>query len=198
MLRPSPNLLSSFLLDAEELSEEEFFAKHDTPFLVIPGIEREAFVASLQSLAAELEGDSLSDIPDQEHLIVCLALRPKYGPSMDRITLGRDPSADVVILDDTVSKFHAEVSWDPAHEKCRLTDNGSRNGTKVSNVRVTSGGSVNLSSGVTVALGNVQGRFFAPGAFLAWIKNRVGAGLDTSWLVDLSNDDSNLSASRTM
>ena len=198
MLRTSPILSNFFLQEAQELSEEEFLAKHDTPFFVIPGIDREAFVSSLQRLSIDLAERSELEVPEQEHLIVCLALRPKYGPSMDRITLGRDPSADVVVLDDTISKFHAEISWDPAREKCRLTDNGSRNGTKVSNVRVTPGGSVNLSSGVTIALGNVQGRFFAPGAFLAWLKNRVGAGLDTSWLVDLSNEDSNLSASRTM
>jgi|GEM_PF-2131037 len=198
MLRASSILIHSFLQDVEELSEDEFLAKHDTPFLVIPGVEREAFVSSLQRLATELDEQSELEVPQEDHLVICLALRPKYGPSMDRITMGRAPTADVVLLDDTVSKFHAELSWDPTHEKCRVTDNRSRNGTKVSDVRLTPGGSVTVSSGVTVALGNVQGKFFAPGAFLAWLKNRTGAGLGTSWLLDLPNEDSNLSASRTM
>ena len=198
MLRPSSILVNSFLQDVEELSEDDFLAKHDTPFLVIPGVEREAFVSALQRLATELDEQSELEVPQEDHLVVCLALRPKYGPSMDRITLGRAPTADVVLLDDTVSKFHAELSWDPSHEKCRVTDNGSRNGTKVSDVRVTPGASVNLSSGVTITLGNVQGKFFAPGAFLAWLRNRVEAGLGASWLVDLPSEESSLSASRTM
>jgi ABC transport system ATP-binding/permease protein len=47
----------------------------------------------------------------------------------ERLTIGRDPSSDLLLEDPNVSRFHAEVSSDEG--RVELVDLGSRNGTRV-------------------------------------------------------------------
>ncbi len=54
--------------------------------------------------------------------------------SGERMTLGSDPTNDVVLVDPTVSRFHCELRLET--ERVRVVDLGSRNGTVVDGVSV--------------------------------------------------------------
>jgi NADPH-dependent 2,4-dienoyl-CoA reductase/sulfur reductase-like enzyme/pSer/pThr/pTyr-binding forkhead associated (FHA) protein len=70
---------------------------------------------------------------------------------------GRDPSNDLVIGDQTVSRFHA--SFERRGATLLVRDLGSANGTWVRGHRVVAGEAVALSAGDTVHLGSVVLRF---------------------------------------
>ena len=109
---------------------------------------------------------------------LCLEVRPKRGPRSNRTSVGRSPDADIVLLDESVSRFHAEISWGESREKCFVTDLGARNGTFLDNVRLSADGRGELYPGAVVGFGAVVTRFYSPTAFLAWLKTgapRAGA-----------------------
>ena len=60
--------------------------------------------------------------------------RPAYGCKHTPLRFGRDPSCDVVIAEPTVSRRHAQASWD-GHELV-IEDLGSSGGTFVNDVKV--------------------------------------------------------------
>lgn len=185
MLRPDLAPLDMYLADAMLLDPESFVLRHPWPMLVIAEpdwskiaqLSRPDTVRPGQPLPALLElidpantGASLDAL--------CLAARPLDGGSADRITLGRSPDADVVVLDETVSKLHAELAWDPEAERMVLTDQGARNGTTVEGTRLPSRGAVELGSGALLTLGSVVVRAYTPQGFLAWLvagATRAGA-----------------------
>lgn len=68
--------------------------------------------------------------------------------------IGGDPSAQVVLTDPTVSRFHCEIAV--IDGRIRLRDLGSRNGTVVGQVAVTVGW---LHDGAVLQLGNTDVRF---------------------------------------
>ena len=200
MLRPEPIFLETYLRDAESLSEDEFLAQFDHPFLLIPGIERNSLsqlygAVSRESTTEQKPSGASGDDQDNT-VILCLGMRPKYGLSFDRMTVGRASEADIVILDDTVSKFHAEFSWDATRERCVITDLNSRNGTRIAGEKLKAGANGKLSTGMVLSLGNIQARFFTPRAFLSWLRTRLGAGLDTSWLLGMGSEDSTYNSVR--
>ncbi len=65
---------------------------------------------------------------------------------------GRDPQADLVIADSTVSRKHARIVV-MEDQTVRLTDLGSLNGTQVNDKRVTD--TIDLKVGDSITLGNV-------------------------------------------
>lgn len=67
-------------------------------------------------------------------------------------TMGRDPACDLMVTDDSVSKHHATVTWDP--RGYWVQDDGSRNGTFVNAVRLS--GERKLMDGDTIGLGEAQ------------------------------------------
>ena len=66
----------------------------------------------------------------------------------ERLTIGRDPANDVVLPDPNVSRFHAEVVRDGA--SVRLTDLGSRNGTRLNGELIPKG---TLEAGAEIGIG---------------------------------------------
>src|SRR5688572_25331275 len=58
-----------------------------------------------------------------------------YASSGQRTVIGTHPSANLVLSDETVSRFHCEI--DLSGGKLGIRDLGSRNGTEVSGVVVT-------------------------------------------------------------
>ena len=194
MLRSEPIFLDTYLSEAQKLSENEFLAKYDHPFAVIPGFE----ITSLSKLYASVGDKRLAEESryseytnnSENAVVLCMGLRPKHGLSSDRMTLGRSPDADVVVLDETVSNLHAELSWDSSHERCVITDLHSRNRTQVGDQVLQPGANSRISSGMSFAVGNIRARFFAPRAFLSWLKNRSDAPTTSGWSVGLSSEDS--------
>lgn len=68
-------------------------------------------------------------------------------------TVGRHPSREVVISDETVSATHARLAFDPASNRFQVTDLGSSNGTFVNGKRVTS---AHFGPGDTLRFGTAE------------------------------------------
>lgn len=82
--------------------------------------------------------------------------RPVVVPLMKRsyFTLGRDPSCDVIISHDSVSRRHATLKVEPL----AILDGGSRNGIIVRGARISSQTLVPLTLGETFQVGSVPCR----------------------------------------
>lgn len=198
MLREDPILLQSFLREVDELSEDEFLARHDHPFLVMQTVELSRLKTEIEAalphehkacaLWAEVAPMTTSE--SNTTVIVCLGLRPKHGLSFDRMILGRAPEADIVVLDETVSKFHLEFSWDVLRERCVVTDLDSRNGTRIEEQAIAAGANARITSGASLNFGTLQTRFFTPRAFLSWLRNRAVSGFEFNSLIGLDSEQS--------
>lgn len=61
----------------------------------------------------------------------CAGKKPlRMGPG-EKIRIGRHASNDLVLVDDTVSRFHAVIEWDPDEDRPFVVDNESANGVEV-------------------------------------------------------------------
>jgi two-component system, NtrC family, response regulator GlrR len=95
-------------------------------------------------------------------LVQRLRLRVESGPDAGRevtsrgtrIVIGGDESADLVLTDGAVSRFHCEIVVDGA--RVRLRDLGSRNGTVVDGITVLD---AMIDPGATLTLGRSRVRF---------------------------------------
>jgi pSer/pThr/pTyr-binding forkhead associated (FHA) protein len=64
-------------------------------------------------------------------VVRCPGRKPiRSGPG-GRIRIGRHASNDLVLADDTVSRFHAEIAWDKDEDRPHIIDNESANGVEV-------------------------------------------------------------------
>lgn len=81
------------------------------------------------------------------------------APPESTIVIGRGDEAGWVILDEDLSRTHAEIrrGWDGV----RLRDLGSKNGTRIDGARVGAG-EIELHDGARIELGNVVMRFRDP------------------------------------
>src|SRR5262245_33873344 len=77
-----------------------------------------------------------------------------FSSSGDRIALGTHASADVILHDSTVSRFHCEIA--PMENRPMVRDLGSRNGTLIDAVSVRE---AYLRPGAILTLGRTQLRF---------------------------------------
>ncbi len=76
-----------------------------------------------------------------------------FEPSTECLVIGEHPSADVVLKDPAVSRFHCEIILGPV---ASVRDLGSKNGTVVNGVRVAS---APLEDGAVLTVGNTKLRF---------------------------------------
>src|SRR5687767_3484250 len=85
---------------------------------------------------------------------------PDAGASIVRdagtVTVGSDPSVDLVLSDDTVSRFHAELRLMP--EGVLVVDLGSTNGTRIGKATIES---ALVQPGGTVRFGRTKARIVA-------------------------------------
>ncbi len=187
MLRPDLAPLDAYLGDAISLSSEVFVARYPWPVLVIPEPSKDVLSrlrrpetviqeAAVNTLTAEI---TLSPNMTGASLdALCLMARPKRGTASNRVSMGRSPDADVVFLDESVSRFHAELSWGASKEECVLTDLGAKNHTWLDGVQLAPQLRADLFSGAVVVLGSLAMRFYSPAAFLKWLNQgapRFGA-----------------------
>mmetsp|Transcript_10917 Transcript_10917/g.25927 ORF Transcript_10917/g.25927 Transcript_10917/m.25927 type:complete len:681 (+) Transcript_10917:432-2474(+) len=95
------------------------------------------------------------------------------GGEWPKVGIGRNPGNDVVIPDDEVSSYHAEVRWDPPTQQWSLRDRGSLNGTCLNGRRISEsnrsrGRKYSLAGGDLLQLGTrsqlqIAARDVAPG-----------------------------------
>jgi hypothetical protein len=114
---------------------EPFFTKQVGPFALVqkpprPVVEQMAMKMGAQSTMVatgpSLEAMQLAVLLRFDELLV--ATLPPLG-TQDELTVGRQPSCDLVINDPSVSKEHARLRWHGQAAACTVVDLGSRNGT---------------------------------------------------------------------
>jgi hypothetical protein len=93
------------------------------------------------------------------------------GPFPDRIGVGRARTADISLRYDSVSKYHAYFTCDEAEQHWTLWDARSRNGTMVSNQRLSPGSSAPVENGSALVFGEELFLFFTKAGFAALLGN---------------------------
>lgn len=64
-------------------------------------------------------------------VVRCPGRKPVRAGPGGRVRIGRHASNDLVLADDTVSRFHAEIVWDPDEDRPHIVDVESANGVEV-------------------------------------------------------------------
>jgi hypothetical protein len=187
MLRKDLAPLDSYLADAISLDHDEFLLRHPWPILVIPEPDPKVMAKLIRPdtmIHHDDETQMLLNDPSSPRMsgasldALVLAVRPKPESTPDKMTVGRAPEADVVLIDETISRMHAVISWDAIKERATLTDLGGRNGTFVDGQKLPAKGKSTLIPGSVVIFGALNTRYYSPRAFLAWLQTgapRAGA-----------------------
>ena len=79
-----------------------------------------------------------------------------YELAADETLIGRNPTTDVTLLDESISREHAIVSFDAATGQFTIEDLQSTNGTKLNGKRVRC---ATLSDGDEIQVGHTRMRF---------------------------------------
>lgn len=90
------------------------------------------------------------------------------------VTVGRVATNDVVIDDESVSRFHAFIQRDERRGIWTLSDAESRNGSFVGDVRAQGSERLTIADGSVVRFGKVSMRFMLPATFLKWVEAQLG------------------------
>lgn len=186
MLRTNLAPLDTYLADAVSLPEPEFLDRYPWPMLVVPEPSPDVLVRIRRpETVIEDPNQSTTKINLNPRTLkgasldaLCLEVRPRRGGNGNRVSVGRSPDADVVLLDESVSRFHAEISWSHDRSQCVLKDLGARNATLLEGRAIEPNARVALRAGVVVTFGALPTRFYTPQAFLEWVATgapRAGA-----------------------
>ncbi|MGF1511931.1 MAG: FHA domain-containing protein [Myxococcota bacterium] len=161
------------------MSRGTFLARYPWPWLVVPEpsfdilsrIQRpETVIAQAQTQNVELPNSPKLRGASLDAL--CLELRPKSDRDLLTavIQIGRSPEADVVLLDDSVSRLHAELRCDRRSGIVTLTDLEAKNGTWVGSQQLEAMAPVEVSSGSVVRTGALLMRYHDAPGFLDWLE----------------------------
>jgi pSer/pThr/pTyr-binding forkhead associated (FHA) protein len=80
----------------------------------------------------------------------------EYGLSQEETLIGRNPTTDVTLLDENISREHALILFDPEADSYTLEDLQSTNGTKVNGKGIRSH---ELQPGDEIQIGHTIFRF---------------------------------------
>ena|SRR5688572_5328214 len=175
MLRRDLAPLDSYLADAMSLDEDGFMDRYPWPVLVTPEpspdlmrklkrpdtvIQDQVTLPDMDPMAPGMVGASLDAL--------CLLVRP-LDRGRTRMRIGRAPSNDVVLIDESISRFHAELEWDATIERATLMDLDTKNGTFVDQKRLAPRTETFLVPGCLVSFGGLSTRYYSPRTFRAWL-----------------------------
>jgi hypothetical protein len=179
MLREHLPPIDAYLADAASMDREGFLERYPWPWFVVPEptadilsrIQRpETVIAQAQTQAIEmphpasLRGASLDAL--------CLELRSRYDRTPGSITvrIGRSVDADVVLLDESVSRLHAELRCTYQRGESTIVDLGAKNGTWVGERRLQPHVDAPLASSDVVRMGSLVVRYHDPAGFFDWLQ----------------------------
>lgn len=175
MLRRYLPPLDSYLGDATTMDEAAFLARYRWPVLVTPEptpdllsklkrpetvVEEVGDETQLDLMAPGMAGASLDAL--------CLELRP-LDAQRNRIRIGRSPNSDVVLIDQSISRAHADILWDAPSERAVLIDLETKNGTSVDQRRIDPRQETILVAGCLITFGSLVTRYYSPKAFRTWL-----------------------------
>src|SRR3990172_7139233 len=81
----------------------------------------------------------------------------EYALTAEETLIGRNPTTDITLLDENISREHAIVPWDAESGSYAIEDLQSTNGTRVNGKRVRS---AMLADGDEIQVGHTRFRFF--------------------------------------
>jgi pSer/pThr/pTyr-binding forkhead associated (FHA) protein len=81
----------------------------------------------------------------------------EYALTAEETLIGRNPTTDITLLDESISREHAIVAWDAETGVFGIEDLQSTNGTRVNGKRVRS---ATLADGDEIQVGHTRFRFF--------------------------------------
>ncbi len=125
---------------------------------------------------------------EQEACLIIIRGTPqghRFFLTQGEMSIGRDPTADITVSDQSISRKHAQISKEG--EKTKLTDLGSSNGTFVNDKKVTSGQSVYLAKEDMVKLGNSILKYLPAGELEILFYGNLGSAAHTDALTKLYN-----------
>jgi pSer/pThr/pTyr-binding forkhead associated (FHA) protein len=85
----------------------------------------------------------------------------EYRLTAEETLIGRNPTTDITLLDESISREHAIVAWDAESGAFTIEDLQSTNGTRVNGKRVRS---ATLADGDEIQVGHTRFRFLVPDA----------------------------------
>ncbi len=109
----------------------------------------------------------------------------RFFITTDEMVIGRDPSAEISVADQGISRKHAKVSRQAG--KVTLTDLGSSNGTLINEKKLTANQPVVLNKEDMITLGSTIFKFLPVGAIeiLAW--ENLGSAAHTDPMTKIFN-----------
>lgn len=141
-----------------------------------------------------LQGDpetlkkELQKAKEQEACLIIIRGTPqghRFFLTQPEMTLGRDPSADIVVADQSISRKHAKVVKEDG--KIKLIDLGSSNGTAVNDKKLSPGVAVELAKEDMVKLGNSIFKFLPAGELEILFYGNLGSAAHQDPLTGIYN-----------
>jgi hypothetical protein len=170
-----PLRLEDFRTDVEQLSLEDLSSRHGGAYFVHHGSMDAMQPAMRPGQTAIVEGAPIGPgraaTPKSAYLVYPVKQTGR-SPFPNFISVGRTANNDVVIVDASLSKFHAYIRTD-THGDFAIQDAGSRNGTFVDDAPVPAkekGAPVGLRSGARVRFGRIELIFLAADQFRSMVK----------------------------
>jgi two-component system cell cycle response regulator len=143
---------------------------------------------------AVLQGDTetlnkeLAKAKEQEACLIIIRGSPqghRFFITQDEMTIGRDPSADISVSDQSISRKHAKVIKKDG--KVHLTDLGSSNGTLVNDKKVGANETVILAKEDMLKLGNSIFKFLPAGELEILFYGNLGSAAHTDPMTRIYN-----------
>jgi diguanylate cyclase (GGDEF)-like protein len=126
---------------------------------------------------------------EQEACLIIIRGTPqgqRFFLTMPEMIIGRDPAADIVLSDQTVSKKHARVITE-SNSSHRLIDLGSSNGTFVNDKKKSPGEESQLAKEDMIKLGNTILKYLPAGELEILFYGTLGAAAHTDALTRIYN-----------
>jgi diguanylate cyclase (GGDEF)-like protein len=143
---------------------------------------------------AVLHGDQetlnkeLQKAREQEACLIIIRGSPqghRFFITQESMTLGRDPSADISIIDQGISRKHARIYKEAG--KVMLEDLGSQNGTLINNKKVEKGAPVALAKEDMIKIGSSILKFLPAGEIEILFYGYLGSAAHTDPLTRIYN-----------
>ncbi|OFZ19826.1 MAG: hypothetical protein A2X94_16980 [Bdellovibrionales bacterium GWB1_55_8] len=125
---------------------------------------------------------------EQEACLIIIRGTPqghRFFLAQDEMTMGRDPSADITLADQSISRKHAKIT--KQNGRAVLTDLGSSNGTHVNDKRIKPGETVLLEKEDMIRIGNSILKFLPAGELEILFYGNLGSAAHQDPLTKIYN-----------
>jgi two-component system cell cycle response regulator len=131
----------------------------------------------------------LATAKEQEACLIIIRGTPqghRFFLTQNEMTLGRDPSADITIIDQSISRKHAKITKTP-EGKIAITDLGSANGSLINDKKLAANETRVLAKEDMITLGNTIMKFLPQGELETLYLGNLSSAAHTDALTKLFN-----------